>query len=188
MLTFLMSYGMEPSSQHWSKTYSSQEQIINVFHMRCLQRILGVTWQDKVTNNEVPARAGIPSMFTLFRERRLRWLGNVHRMKDGRIPKYSLYEELVGAKQSVGRPHQRSKDFCKRDMRACNIDPNAWKIFAHDRTAWKIFSHDRTAWKKSDNSRLETRWNIISHQNTSYIKYHQQNCICLHVPGLQQSM
>lgn len=93
--------------------------------MRCLQRILGVTWQDKVTNNEVPARAGIPSMFTLFRERRLRWLGHVHRMKDGRIPKYSLYEELVGAKQSVGRPHQRSKDFCKRDMRACYIDPNA---------------------------------------------------------------
>ena len=23
---------------------------LNVFHMRCLRRILGITWQDKVTN------------------------------------------------------------------------------------------------------------------------------------------
>ncbi|PFX23928.1 LINE-1 retrotransposable element ORF2 protein [Stylophora pistillata] len=75
-------------------TYASQEKPLNIFHMRCLRRILSISWTDKVSNNEVLARANIPSMFTLIRQRRLRWLGDVYRMEDGRIPKDLLYGEL----------------------------------------------------------------------------------------------
>ena len=53
-------------SESWT-TYSNQERKLQTFHLRCLRRILGITWKDKVTNNEVLSRAGIPSMFTLFR-------------------------------------------------------------------------------------------------------------------------
>ena len=53
---------------------------LNVFHLRCLRRVLGVSWQDKVTINEDLHRAGISSMYIL------RWLGHVHWMEDGRIP------------------------------------------------------------------------------------------------------
>ena len=38
-------------------------------------RILGISWQDRVSNTEVLSRANLPSMFTLHRQRRLRWLG-----------------------------------------------------------------------------------------------------------------
>ena len=68
---------------------------LQAFHLRCLRRILGITWQDKVPNNEVLSRAGIPSMYTLLRQSRLRWLGHTHRMADGRIPKDLLYGELA---------------------------------------------------------------------------------------------
>ena len=34
-------------SESWT-TYSTQEQKLQVFHLRCLCRILGITWQDKV--------------------------------------------------------------------------------------------------------------------------------------------
>ena len=31
--------------------------------------------------------AGLPSIYTILRQRRMRWLGHVHRMDNGRIPK-----------------------------------------------------------------------------------------------------
>ena len=66
-----------------------------VFHMHCLRRILGITWQDKVTNNVVLEKAGIPSLYTLLKQRRMRCLGHVTWMKDDRIPKDLLYGELA---------------------------------------------------------------------------------------------
>ena len=112
-------------SESWT-TYSSQERKLQVFHMRCLRRILGISWQDKVTNNEVLNKAGIPSMFTLLRQRRLRWLGHVHRMEDGRIPKDLLYGELAMGQRNRGRPQLRYKDVCKRDMKGVHLDTENW--------------------------------------------------------------
>ena len=65
------------SSESWT-TYAGQEKRFNTFHMRCLRCILSISWMDKVLNNEVLERANIPSMFTLLRQCRLRWLGHVH--------------------------------------------------------------------------------------------------------------
>ena len=45
-------------SESWA-LYAAQERKLNVFHLRCLRRVLGVSWQDKVTNNEVLDRVGI---------------------------------------------------------------------------------------------------------------------------------
>ena len=64
---------------------------MNSFQLRCLKRILGITWQGKVPNTEVVNRAKLPSMYALLSQRRLRWLGHVYRMKEGRMPKDILY-------------------------------------------------------------------------------------------------
>lgn len=58
-------------SESWT-TYAMQEQKLNSYHMRCLRRILGISWNEKVPNAQVLARAGLPSMYTLLRQRRLR--------------------------------------------------------------------------------------------------------------------
>ncbi|KAJ7324884.1 hypothetical protein JRQ81_017904, partial [Phrynocephalus forsythii] len=50
-------------------------------------------------------------MYTLLKQRRLRWLGHVVRMDDGRIPKDLLYGELIKGKRPRGRPQLRYKDF-----------------------------------------------------------------------------
>ena len=105
--------------------------------MRCLRRILGIAWQDRVTNNEVLQQAKIHSMTTLLRQRRLRWLGHVRRMEDGRIPKDILYSELAKGKRTAGRPHLRYKDVCKRDLNAIDIDTNSWEDLATDRCGWR---------------------------------------------------
>uniref|UniRef100_A0A8W8JBQ4 Reverse transcriptase domain-containing protein n=1 Tax=Magallana gigas TaxID=29159 RepID=A0A8W8JBQ4_MAGGI len=96
-------------SESWT-TYSRQERRLHAFHLRCLRRILGILWKDKVPNTEVLSRANLPSMFTMLRQRRLRWLGHVRRMVDGRIPKDILYGELRSGKRSTVRPQLRFKD------------------------------------------------------------------------------
>ena len=74
-------------SEAWT-TYSTQENKLQTFHLRCLHHILGTSWKDKVSNKEVLSEAGISSIrYTFLHERHLRWLGHVHRMEDGRIPK-----------------------------------------------------------------------------------------------------
>ena len=96
-------------SETWT-TYARQERRLNSFHMRCLRRILGISWEDKVPNTEVLSRANLPTMYTLLRQRRLRWLGHVRRMDNGRIPKDLLYGELAAGKRKTGRPQLRFKE------------------------------------------------------------------------------
>ena len=116
-------------------TYAGQERRLNSFHLRSIRRILGISWQ--VTNANALSRAGIPSMYTLFRQRRLRWLGHARRMEDGRIPKDILHGELALGRKTTGRPHLRYKDVCIRDMKAVDIDTISCEGLAADRTNWR---------------------------------------------------
>ena len=110
---------------------------LNAFHMRSLRRILNITWQDKVPNNTVLERAGCTSMFTLLKQRRMRWLGHVVRMDDGRIPNDLLCGELMQGKRPTGRPQLRFKDVGKRDLKALNINQSKWEAAALKRSAWR---------------------------------------------------
>ena len=51
-------------SEFWTMC-AHHEKRLNVFYMRCLRCILGITWQDKVTNILVLEKAGIPSLYSL---------------------------------------------------------------------------------------------------------------------------
>ena len=120
------------SCESWT-LYTRQELRLNAFHLRSIRKILGITWQDRVPNKDVLARAKIPSMFALLSQRRLRWVGHVVRMQDGRIPKEILYGELA-----TGRPFLRFKDVCKRDLKSGKIRPADLESTADDRDAWRF--------------------------------------------------
>ena len=122
-------------SESWT-TYARQENRLESIHLRCLHRILGITWQDKVTNTAVLGRAGSHSIHLLLCQRRLRWLGHVHRMGSGCIPKDVLYGELATGHRPAGHPALRFKDVCKRDLKLADIDPGSWEQIADDRSAW----------------------------------------------------
>ena len=77
-----------------------------------LLRILVISWRDKVTNSAV----------SLLKQRRMRWVGHVCRMEEGRIPKDLFYGELVTGKRPTGRPQLWYKDTCKRDLKALGIN------------------------------------------------------------------
>ena len=123
--------------------------------MRCLRRILGISWKDRVPNKDVLMQAGMPSMFAMLSQRRLRWLGHVSRMDDGRIPKDLLYGELATGSRPAGRPALRYKDVIKRDMKAGGIDPTGWETVAADRNSWR---HAVKAGTLISEKRREDQW------------------------------
>ena len=145
-------------SEAWT-TYARQERRLNTFHMRILRRILGISWQDKVPNTEVLSRAGLPSTYTLLRQRRLRWLGHVHRMPDGRIPKDLLYGELASGKRSTGRPQLRYRDVVKRDMKTVDISTESWESLAANRSKWRgaLTTHLKSGEEKLSQAATERR-------------------------------
>ena len=53
-----------------------------------------------------------------------------------RIPKDSLYGELVTGKRPTGRPQLRYKDTCKR--RPQTTDTDTWEVAAADRSTWNL--------------------------------------------------
>ena len=123
-------------SETWT-TYARQERRLNTFHMRSICSILGISWLDKVPNIEVLSHAGLPSMFTLLRQCRLRWLGHVHRMPEGRIPRDLLYRELASGKRPTGRPQLRYCNVVKHDMKAVGINTESWESLVANRSKWR---------------------------------------------------
>ena len=123
-------------SESWP-TYARQERRLNQFHIRCIRKLLNISWRDKVTNQEVLRRAGIPSIHSLLSEKRLRWLGHVRRMGPERLPKDLLYGQLAQGTRKTGRPLLRFKDVCKRDLQACKINVDSWEDLANERTKWR---------------------------------------------------
>ena len=123
-------------SETWTP-YARQEHRLQTFHLRNLRFILSIKWQEKKTNVEVLKLASLPSIYTLLRQRRMRWLGHVHRMDDGRIPKDLLYGELREGVRGTGRPLLRYKDVCKRDLKALDINESSWETSAADRDEWR---------------------------------------------------
>ena len=89
-------------SESWP-TYARQEKRLNGFHLRCLRRLFQIKWQDRVSNTNALQRADMPSIPTLLIQRRLRWLGHVHRMEPDSLPRQVLYGELWEGARRVGR-------------------------------------------------------------------------------------
>ncbi|KAI8477889.1 hypothetical protein Bbelb_443750 [Branchiostoma belcheri] len=110
---------------------------VNDSSLAVVDRILGITWMDRVTNSEVLRRSRSRTMYAILSERRLRWLGHVRRMDQDRIPKDLLYGQLERGTRKKGRPHLRYKDVCKRDLRAAHINSESWENIALNRTLWK---------------------------------------------------
>ena len=125
------------SSETWT-LYSHQGSRINAFHPSCLIQILGITLHNHVPNKNVLAQTRIPSMLALLAQRRLRWLGHLSRMEDGRIPKEMLYGELATGTRLAGRPVLRYKDVFKRDLKAGDINSEGWEAAAADRDSWRL--------------------------------------------------
>ena len=68
---FVLLYG---AAESWALTESQLHRLC-VFNTTCLRRIMGVSRLDRVINEELFARSGVPCVSQLLRSYRLRWGG-----------------------------------------------------------------------------------------------------------------
>ena len=54
-----------------------EQQEFHVLHRRCSRIILGISWQDHITNDEFMKRAGIEDLLNIVRVRRLTLAGHI---------------------------------------------------------------------------------------------------------------
>ena len=85
--------------------YRKQIRLPERFHQRCLRSILGIKWQDHVSNEEVLKRASLPSTESILLQMQLRWAGHVTTMEDVRMPKRSLLQRA---------PRRKAPAWCPR--------------------------------------------------------------------------
>ena len=81
-------------SETWTLLKAATNRL-QAFHMRCLRRILGVRWQDHVTNLEVKACSRSEDIALRIKRRRLALFGHVARMPAG-VPAHDALQSALG--------------------------------------------------------------------------------------------
>ena len=113
-----------PTAQYASETWKATEKImkkVDVFHNRCLRRILGVNWSDYISNEEILNRTEQKVMRDIVAERRLRLAGHVFRLPEERPANFSMTWVPYGGKRKRGRPKKTWRATLKDDLKALNI-------------------------------------------------------------------
>ena len=83
-----MLYGAEA----WT-VYCVQADRLQAYVMRHLRSIMGIFGRDKISNDEVLKRTGLPSLKAILIQMKLRWLGHAERMDHEPLPR-QLYSNL----------------------------------------------------------------------------------------------
>ena len=117
--------------------YRRHIRLLESFHIRRLQLILGLCWWHKVTHSEIGSRAGIPSIESMFLHRQLRWLGHIIRMPHSRLLHCMLYGQLRQGHRSIGGQRKRFKDHIKSILKRCNIPFSRLETLATNRATWR---------------------------------------------------
>ena len=112
---------------------------MELFHERCLRKILGIKWQRMIPRTEVLVKAGMTSIDTMITITRLKWLGHIRRMPDHRYPKILLMAKLREGKRNPSKPKQRWKDLVKADLKKFHMSTNSWWVDSSqdNRARWR---------------------------------------------------
>ena len=105
---------------------------------RSLRQILGVTEFEHKRNEEIRAKTGQCTVAELVTRSRLRWLGHVVRMPEGRLPPQLLYGRVHGPNK-VGRPVGRWRDMIESDLKKRKVQ--TWYNVAQERVEWRKVVH-----------------------------------------------
>ena len=148
---------MLPSLLYGCETWTCYRRHIkklDQFHLRCLRKILRVSWREHVPNQEILRKAEMTGIEAMLNLAQLRWSGHVSRMDNSRLPKQLFYAELSAGRRHIGGQRKRYKDTLKSTLKAHDIPVDKWQVVAQDRTAWRAAS--RKGSQKFEKDRLQT--------------------------------
>ena len=127
-------------SEAWTTTLADRRRL-DVFGMRCQRRLLGVFWQQHVSNQSIRERTKQTTSSSLRRQRRLCWFGHLHRMPSS-LPVRRVFDfnhNIHGWKIQRGRPKTRWADSVKHDLHYAGLDSINAAHMVYDIPQWKAF-------------------------------------------------
>ena len=111
------------ASETW-KTTNKINKMIDVFHRRCLRSILGISWRDHVTNEEVMARTGQAALHDTVATRRRRFVGHILRLPTTRPASLAIMWTVeTRRRQEEGR---KTKEDMAKHTEGGSIHTGCW--------------------------------------------------------------
>jgi len=99
---------------------------------------VGITWRDKVRNEDIRKKTGSRKLEDIIKERRLRWFGHVLRVDNSRTARQAGNTlELRGYKRKPGRPRKNWGDVIKQDLRQMDLTWEQANELANDKAEWR---------------------------------------------------
>ena len=124
------------SAEVWPLSVTQMKKL-EATHHKFQRRLLGITWRDKVRNEDIRTKTGSRKLEDIIKERRLRWLGHVLRMDDSRTARQARQWELKGYKRKPGRPRKNWVDVIKRDLKDMDLTWDEAETLADDKADWR---------------------------------------------------
>jgi len=91
------------ASETW-RTTDKTNRMLNVFNRRCLRDIMGVSWKDHMTNEELLSSAGIGDLQDIVADRRRRFIEHVLSLPTSRPASPVIDWTPQGGSRRWGRP------------------------------------------------------------------------------------
>ena len=118
--------------------YESNRDKLNVFEMKCLRSMTGVSRLDRVRNEVVRARTGVRRELAARVDMNvLRWFGHVESM-DNEILLKKVMNAKVNGRSARGRPRFGWTDGVKRALKDRGMDVREASALARDRNEWRM--------------------------------------------------
>ncbi|KAK7865974.1 hypothetical protein R5R35_009402 [Gryllus longicercus] len=122
-------------SECWT-IYKKHVKTLEKFQMRQLRNILGIKWQDFISNQRIRDQTGCITIENILARNQLRWIGHVTRMSEERTPKQILYGELAEGNRRQGGQLKRYKDGIHAMIKNIGIK-DTWETLCQDRSKWR---------------------------------------------------
>ena len=114
-----------------------------VFHRRCLCTILGISWRDHVTNEEVMRRAGMAGLQYIVTTRRRKMAGHIIGLQRERPAHTAMYWVPEDGRRQRGRPKKTWRSTFKEDLQEMGVSWHGARGIASDRNSWTLLDAPR---------------------------------------------
>ena len=124
------------SSESWGMKVTERQKL-NVFEMKCLKSMTGVSLLDRVRNEVVRTRTGVRRELAARVDMNvLRWFGHVERVDNEQLLK-KVMNAKVGGRRTRGRPRFGWMDEVKRALNDRRMDVRETSELARNRNEWR---------------------------------------------------
>ena len=129
-----------PTAPYASETWKSTPTIskkLDVFHQRCLWKILEISYFDHITNDEVIRRAQSRHLQDIVIERRVKFAGHILGMFEDRPAKVAMKWQPLLGKRKRGRTKITRRITFKKDFSSVNKSWENIDLEVADRDVWR---------------------------------------------------